>query len=509
MLKRQRVYNDVENEILTAMIMSTPFMDKAVRWYKPEYFTDYARLIANWTVAYYREYKQAPGKHIQNIYAVEKEAIAPAMATNVATYLHNLSEQYEARSEFNLDYMIDTGQDFFKRRGYEHLFNMGRELMMAGRMEDAMRLHQEFRGVAKYVSGWENPFDPAVVREHFAYQEEDYVVLRFRGTLGHLLGGLERGWLVAFMGPPKRGKSFWAQETVFAAAVRGKRVAYINLEMTKRTMKGREYKRLTAMPDKQGQYTFPQFDCHYNQDGSCTLTTRTGTGTLLVTRETKRGEIDVVPKYHAGHPWIPCTECRKDPGAEGEYVSAVWYSTIAQNELSEEEVLHQSKGFQLQFGDNVRHISYPAFSATIEDIRLDLDELIYAERFFPDVVVVDYADILGYAGTQRDERHKLNEIWKGMKRSAGEMHNLWVTATQTNRAGIDKDYISQKDTAEDIRKVANVDAMFGLNQTEEEKESHFTRVSVVAHRHNEFIKRNAVVLHQLSLGMPYVDSEWW
>jgi hypothetical protein len=183
---------------------------------------------------------------------------------------------------------------------------------------------------------------------------------------------------------------------------------------------------------------------------------------------------------------------------------------MTQKGLSEEEVMHQAKGFQLQFGDRIRHISYPAFSATIDDIRFDLDELIYTERFFPDVVVLDYADILATDGRQ-EERHRLNEIWKHLKRSAGDMHNLWVTATQTNREGIGKSRIDERNAAEDIRKIANVDAIFGLNRSkkEKERETHYTRVNVVANRHREFAKRDVAVLHQLSLGMPYVDSEWW
>jgi len=502
-LRRERVYNDVENEVLTAMITSTGFMDKAARWYKPEYFTDYARLIATWAVDYYREYREAPGKHIQNIYAVEKENIKPALAANVATYLENLSNQYEHRADFNLPYMLDTAEQFFKRRGYEHLFSTGRELMMAGRVEDAMRLHADFRAVAKTTSRWENPFDPQTIREHFATDPDEYTVLRFRGVLGRLIGPQERGWLVAFMGPPKGLKSFWQQETVFAAVAQRRRVAYINLEMTNRGMREREYKRLTAMPAVQGRYTLPVFDCYHNQAGTCVLATRTGSGTLF----DKEGEI---PLYNVGHQWAPCTACRNDPAAEGEYVSAVWYTTVTQKEISEDEVLHQARGFQLQFGDRVRQITYPAFSATIDDIRFDLDELIYTDRFFPDVVVLDYADILATTGRQ-EERHRLNEIWKNLKRAAGDMHNLWVSATQTNREGIGKTRIDEKNAAEDIRKIANVDAIYGLNQSKEERkrETHYTRVNVVANRHREVSKRDVVVLHQLALGMPYIDSEWF
>lgn len=504
-LQQQPAYKTPEDDILTAMIASTAFMDHAVGWYRPEYFSDYAQLVADWVVDYYRQYRQAPGETIQNIYTVKKDEIPPAMAVNVATYLSTLN----TRDGFNLDYMLDTARGFFKRRSYEYLFNRGRELIKAGRVDEAIALHEDFRAVAQATSGWENPFDEQVINAHFREDASEYQVLEFKGVLGQLVGPLERNWLVAFMGPMKRGKSFWCEEAIFAGLARQKKVAYINLEMPDRTVRTREYKRITAMPDRPAQYLIPQFDCMLNQNGLCGppySEMRTGLGVLTHGNET--------PHYHTGHPWKVCTFCRdnklhvKKQYGENPFVPAVWYSTVNKLGLSAGAVLKEADNLKMLSGDSLRQITYPAYSATMDDVRRDLDELIYAHKFYPDIVVLDYADILGSEQSYRQERHRLDNIWKRLKQAAAEMAALWVTATQTNRKGMERKDIRETDTAEDIRKMAHVDAMYGINLAEHERGRHFTRISQLASRHKEISSKQVVVLHQLQLGMPYLDSEW-
>lgn len=506
-LRQQPIYKTAEDDILTAMIASTAFMDRAINWYRPEYFTDYAQLIADWVVDYYRQYRQAPGKTIQNIYNIEKEKIPPALAANVATYLTNLSTQYDQRTGFNVEYLLDTTRQYFKRRSYEHLFNQGRELIKAGQVDEAIALHEEFRGVAQATSSWENPFDPKVINDHFREDTSEYQVLKYRGALGQLVGPLERNWLVAFMGPMKRGKSFWCEESIFAGLAMRRKVAYINLEMPDRTVRSREYKRITALPDKANRYILPQFDCMKNQLGMCALQERTGVGTLV--------SGDIVPQYTPGHPWKVCTFCRdnrayiKKTYGRSSWVPTIWYSYVNKLGISAEAVLKDAENTKVMLGDNLRQITYPAYSATVEDIRRDLEELMYAHGFYPDIVVLDYADILGSERSYNQERHRLDNIWKRLKQAAGEMRALWITATQTNRKGMERRRIKQIDTAEDIRKMAHIDAMLGINQTKAEQERYYTRISMLANRHREATSKQVAVLHQLQLGLPYLDSEFY
>jgi hypothetical protein len=494
------------------MITSTTFLEQTVGWYREDYFEDYAQVIAGWVVRYFDEYREAPGATIQNIYTVEKDNLPPALAVNVATYLTNLSTAHQG-AQPNERYLLDTAQQYFKRKGYERMFTTGRELLKAGRVDEAIALHDDFRSVVRATSNWENPFDPKVIRDHFREPDTSYQVLEYRGALGRMIGPLERNWLVAFMGPMKRGKSFWCEESIFAGLAGRKKVAYINLEMPNRTVRSREYKRITALPDKMGRYIIPQFDCQLNQYGVCNLSTRTGAGALIA------ADAITAPEYVVGHPWQVCTWCRDNAGAllsAGEvntFAAGVWYSHTNKMDLRVADALREADSLQMLCGDSLRQITYPAYSATVDDVRRDIDELIYAHKFYPDIVVLDYADILGSEQSYNQERHRLDNIWKRLKQAAGEMDALWITATQTNRKGLEKmsgsaakmKNVSQVDTAEDIRKMAHVDAMFAINRGDHEL--HYTRMSHLANRHRDVSPQQVVVLHQLELGLPYMDSD--
>jgi hypothetical protein len=72
---------------------------------------------------------------------------------------------------------------------------------------------------------------------------------------------------------------------------------------------------------------------------------------------------------------------------------------------------------------------------------------------------------------------------------------------------MEKKYVKQSNTSEDIRKLAHVDLMAVLNQTRFEKRKNIMRFGVIAHRHRNFDEQMAIkVLQQLELGQPYLDA---
>jgi len=508
-LVRQRVNPELENDILTGVITNTSYLSKIVKNYQPHYFSDYGRVIVGWVMDYWDVYHQAPGKNIQNIYNVEAEGLPHGLARNIATYLENLSNTYEDAKEFNVPYLLEQTRVYFRRKSYEYLYTKGRDLILAGQVEEAAKLHESFRDTIASTSQWENPLDQRVIAEHFSNLDDDiYGVLSFRGALGELIGPLERGWLVSFLGPMKRGKSFWLMETLFRMAASRKRVAYINLEMIGKGVREREYTRLTATGKSMDKVQFPIFDCYYNQCGECPVPKLRTNDMQLRMDDAER----TLPKWGSNglEDYRVCTACRDREDYREHYLPDVWYTWHTPKQTINSGLVRKTaKGFVKMFGDNIRQITYPAYSVRISDIRRDLNELQWTEGFVPDGVLVDYADIVQPDYETGSERQNLNQVWKGMKRSAGDMGALWVTASQTTREAIDKEVVGQKDVPEDIRKLAHVDALYGINQTESEKEDLITRISTVVHRHKNWSKRTVAVLHQLALGMPYLDSEWW
>jgi hypothetical protein len=154
----------------------------------------------------------------------------------------------------------------------------------------------------------------------------------------------------------------------------------------------------------------------------------------------------------------------------------------------------------------LRAISYPRFTASISDIRRDLFLLEQHESFIPDVIIVDYADILK-PDVSKDKRNEIDDIWKMLASMAAERHCIMFTASQGTRGAIYKSDMSQDDLAEWIGKLGHVDMFLGLNQSKDEKRSKIIRVNGLVHRHREIDEHiSAVLLQQLEVGQFCLDT---
>jgi archaellum biogenesis ATPase FlaH len=426
-LRNRPVQSNLIKEILTAMITNTEFL-KAIRpVYRSEFFeVSYMQKVSRWVVMHYDEFKEAPGGHIQNIYEEKKaQGLNGSESQIIETFLANLSDQYE-QGEFNDQYLLKRARQFFGNRNYEILADKIKQALAQGKPNQLKKVLHSFKEVAIQAAEWTKPFHREQIAKYFENTDEDHL-FQYPGDLGELFGPFLRGWLVGFMGPMKRGKSYWLQDMAFQSVINRLRTVVISLEMSTNILLTRFY------------------------------------------------------KY-----------------------------TLNKEQITKEEVMQKSGRFIRNYGDRLRLKDYPAYSASVEDIEADLQELESVENFIPDVIVIDYADILADgSGSSHTERERLDAIWKKLKRMAGQRKCLVVTASQTNRASIEKANITQTDTAEDIRKLAQVDMMIGLNQTEDEKREGIMRMNIVAHRHRLFYVRRQVIVEQdLAVGNPFVSARW-
>jgi hypothetical protein len=289
------------------------------------------------------------------------------------------------------------------------------------------------------------------------------------------------------------------------AAMQKLNVVIFSLEMNAVTNAMRIYRRLTSLPDKPGNYLYPVFDCINNQDGSCGLPERKLFNDIALYEEGN----SVKPRFRPEMDYRPCDFCRtsQDTRLKGLYLTGTWFreSTIEKS-MDIKTVITSKRQFVTQYGQRIRLRPYPAYSASLNDMETDLEVLEFTEGFIPDVIIVDYADILIPNDKRLIERSALDSIWKGLKGMAEKRNCLVISASQGTRKSIGQKSVSQVDVAEDIRKVAHVDAMFGLNQTPTQKREMVMRISIIAHRHRFFSSQEVIVLNQLELGLPYIDS---
>ncbi len=500
MIRRKIVKGDIEKKIATAGIVSTEFCRDITKIYKPEYIqVDYIRMVLDWVFEYFDEYKKAPERQIQDMFMVEKDEMKQEQAELVETFLSRISKEHEEKETFNHQYAYDQAERYFRKRSLQLLFERGLGLLIKNKVDEAENSISTFGKVSKIVGNWVDPLDPEVV-DDFLKEEKD-VLFRFFGVVGDLVNDLERSHLASFMAPMKRMKSWCLQETGIQALSSKLSVLDISLEMSLNMMKERRYRRIAGYSGKKKKLTFPVFDCLLNQDGTCNKSIRVGDTNLLIK---VKGEEKILGYFDPDRKYTPCTECR---GKE-DYEIATWWTLSDEMNVNDKQVKDKIQRFTKLYGQRLKLVSYPAFSASIDDIERELDNLEYMEGFVPDVIVIDYADILAITDKQLSERGRIDDIWKRLKGMAASRHCLVVTASQSNRGSIEKRSLSQKDAAEDIRKMAHVDVMISINQTEKEKRRSEGRLGIIAHRHKHFDNRQVRILQQLEVGIPFLDSEW-
>jgi hypothetical protein len=278
------------------------------------------------------------------------------------------------------------------------------------------------------------------------------------------------------------------------------RVAEISLEMKRKNLNARAYKRIISAGDADTtRFAYPCFDCKLNQSNECTKPSRKNRMQLLDEDGNK-------PDFNPTSQYRPCTSCRR---TSSDYMPDTWFEVFERPAFIYSEAAKQIKSFQTMYGsDNYRAKVYPRFSATVSDIERDLDLLERTEGFVPDVISIDYADIIKPEGAHANEAFvSLDDIWKSLAGMAARRHCLVVTASQSTTAGLSKKQQGQEDVKGWRDKIGHVDLMFALNQTGAEKKNGVMRINVIAHRHEEFHEDQfCYVLQNLNTGQVELDS---
>jgi len=498
-LLRRKIDSTIENKVVTGLIVSDWFIKEIEPIYDPKYIkNDYIRKICSWAIDYFQTYGESPKSKIQDIFDLERDTLDESIAILINVLLTKLSKDYIEESQtLNDRYIFDKVLTYFKSRELEITATNIKKLIDLNRIDEAEDEISRYKKVAKLTSGWFNPLSDKHIYNVFDEDNSDHI-LTMPGSLGEMLGPLERSWFIAILGTFKKGKSWYLQEFAIQALSNRLKVAFISLEMKGKNFQERLYKRITASGTSPTNiFLYPTFDCYKNQIGSCTRSDKVKTEALI-----EEGED--LPPFSNDLAYKTCTVCRGTPL----FKAATWFESLKRPEFTYKNTNKSIRAFRRMYGDNLRIKVYPKFSANVKDVKRDLELLEQTEDFIPDIIIIDYADILKPENEKSEGRMALDETWKTLGGLAAEKHCLLITASQGTRKAIDKRQLSQEDVAEWIGKLAHVDVFFGINQTEEEKQMKLLRVNLLAHRHKEFDDNlNCYILQQLEVGQAALDYE--
>lgn len=434
----------------------------AARW-DGKLFGDcrWANVVGGWCVKYHQKYRKAPGKHIGDLYEQwgnssdrDKDTVKL-----VESFLSALSDEYDKDpAGRNTDYVLDLCGRYFNSVRLKELGQELQALVEAGDVEKAEQLRKDFNRVeVGQGAGVSLLRDEAAVLE--VGDQSSEVLIQYPDALGEFFGDtLSRDSFVAILAPEKRGKSFWQLDVGWTAMTQKRRVAYFEVgDMSQRQVIRRLLVRASKTPRKPGKVKYP---------------------TKIFHEEDKP------------YSEVELADLEFDKGMDP---AKAWKKL-------------QKLAAKLGDDDLFRLSVHPNSTLKVDGIKAILDG--WDRRgWFPDVIVVDYADILAPPSGVAETRDQINATWKQLRALNQETHCCLVTATQANAASYSNDQLGMANFSEDKRKFAHVTGMFALNQTSGEKREGLYRLNWVVLRENEFTSDTMVhVAGCLALARPAVLS---
>lgn len=124
---------------------------------------------------------------------------------------------------------------------------------------------------------------------------------------------------------------------------------------------------------------------------------------------------------------------------------------------------------------------YPTKSASVSTLKNHIEKL-RKRGIEPDLILVDYADLLRPPRATGEKRHELEETYEGLRGLAQTYEIPCWTASQTNRGGLNAEVITMESISEAFNKCFVADFIFSLSRTVQDKQANKGRLFVAKNR---------------------------
>ncbi len=458
--------------ILIGMVVDNVVVGRLSTIWDGELFeTSWENLIGSWCIRYYNKHQKAPKRNIENLaFAWEQKVRNKTQIKLVETFLSSISDEYTSLAkELNSNHVLDMADTYFKMVHTRKTIQAAQGLLDLGKEDEAEEKLLSFNKVQVGVGSGRDVFtDHEAVLSVFDKKQERSLI-NYDGALGEFFGNsLAREGFVAFMAPDKTGKTFWLLDLTYRAVSQRKRVGYIECgDMGEAGILKRFYVRAARHPysSKDGEWPYT-----VNIPTSMKLDSE---GKSIVKKDKK---LTLEGPLTAKIAWEACQRFQK--------------------------VKIKSKESYLRVS------AHPNSTINVNGIE-SIFQTWEAEGWYPDVIVIDYADILAPPPGKMEARDQINTAWKQMRALSQKKHCLVITATQSDAAAYEANLITRSNFSEDKRKLAHVTGMIGINVSGEEKLQQVCRLNWIVRREAEFHSKKVVhVAGCLPIANPAILSTW-
>lgn len=466
-MKRTVYQMDDERSVLTSIIVHDQVIARvSAKSGKEPFGSKWSNIVYSWCLKHYEKYGTAPKSSIQAHFRhFAEKSQDEATVKIVEKYLSGLSEEYaQSKKELNEDFAVDQAARYFNRVRVEKRKDKIEDSLTRGDVDEALQQITTFQPLQLATDDMVSVFDDREAWEEALQNQEQDILIHYGGALGEFYGTqFQSDGFIAYLAPEKRGKTFFLLDNAWTSAVKNKRrtIYYSVGDMSKRQMMRRLAVRACKRPIEAGEFVIPR-------------------------------------------------RIRLEEGATARVKKETLF---CKHRLSMSNVKTAVKGIRQLIAakkSTLRLRCTPNSTTRVADIEQDIEQGI-REGWVPQVVVLDYADILAPERQlgEGDVRHQTDETWKALRRLSQKYHILVITATQSNTGSYSAGILRRTHFSEDKRKLAHVTGMIGINQTEEEKDRGLFRLNQVLLREGYYSESRCVtVAGCLAIANPAMLSAW-
>lgn len=255
------------------------------------------------------------------------------------------------------------------------------------------------------------------------HARQDYVKVGIT-ELDNAMFGPARGELHLFIGPAKRGKSWWLIHLAKRSLLQRLRVLYVTLEISEQLLAQRLVQAFFSVQRKNSKVSVSRF-------------VKDDLGRFI--------------------------------GIKQEELTKV----LSLSEAGDVKTVKRKIGALLQ-KDNVMVKSFPTGTLTISALKAYLDSLERVAKFTPDVICLDYPALMKV--DPKNLRAELGAISVGLRGLAVERNLAMCVVGQSNRQGAGSTTVKDTHASEDFSQVFTADNVITYSQTVPEKQLNLARL---------------------------------
>lgn len=158
---------------------------------------------------------------------------------------------------------------------------------------------------------------------------------------------------------------------------------------------------------------------------------------------------------------------------------------IPQNMMFENREILREKLSELSRETNLGKLiikEWPTKSATVQTLRNHIERVQTIKEFVPDLIIVDYADIMKSSKGYDAKRFELESIYEELRATAVEIKVPIITASQTNRSSIKEEVVTLDFIAESYNKAMVSDVIFTISRLDDDKQKGMARLYLAKNR---------------------------